>query len=362
MKKVLYVFDDINYPSGAQKVTLFQMEQLKDLFDISVFSLVRPQKELAKLPYQFIGQKVWDKFELLGCSCVSVLKSKQFSVGQKISRVLYSVKIRLGYGEKSYDRQLYNLIGTHLEQFDTVVVVSEASKLRRLVAELQHPKKIQWIHTDYALWSEFSEWTKAVTEQDGELYKKFDYIVALSEHSKQGLLRKLPALESKVVVIPNLIDGERILRMAEETGATIPDKTKTNLITVGRLEKEKALDRVLNICNRLKKQEKEFCWYIVGGGSLRQHLEKRIEKENLQENIKLIGELTNPYPLMKNCDCLVLVSDYEGTPVTIDEAGVLGLTVVAKKVGGIEEQINRSNWRHYKSGNEESINKLIEIF
>ena len=41
---------------------------------------------------------------------------------------------------------------------------------------------------------------------------------------------------------------------------------------------------------------------------------------------------------MKNCDKLVLLSKYEGTPVTIDEAMVLGIGVVAPKIGGIEEQ------------------------
>jgi len=362
LKKILYVFDDINYPSGAQKVTLFQMETLKEIYDISVFSLVKPNSEISSLPFTFIGKQVWNRFELMGCSCASVIKSKQYSLGQKLFRLVYAIGIRLGFGEKQFDTQIHNLIGKELETFDTVIVVSEASKLRSMVSKLHHPRKIQWIHTDYELWSEFSEWTRVVTKKDGELYKNFDYVVALSEHSKKGLLKKLPELKSKIMVIPNLIDGKRILNMAQESGRIIPDKTKMNLITVGRLEKEKAFDRVLNICGRLKEQEKDFCWYIVGGGSLKEHLEKRIEKENLHENVKLIGELSNPYSLMKQCDCLVLVSDYEGTPVTIDEAGVLGLSVVAKNVGGIKEQVERSNWRHYELSNKESIKKLEEVF
>mgnify|MGYP002508080331 CR=1 FL=1 len=52
-----------------------------------------------------------------------------------------------------------------------------------------------------------------------------------------------------------------------------------------------------------------------------------------------------PYPLMKRCDWFVLLSQYEGTPVTIDEAMILGVPVIATDVGGITEQMGR-----YKKG------------
>ena len=42
---------------------------------------------------------------------------------------------------------------------------------------------------------------------------------------------------------------------------------------------------------------------------------------------------------MKQCDAFVLLSDYEGTPVTIDEAKVLGVPVLARDVGGVREQL-----------------------
>lgn len=56
--------------------------------------------------------------------------------------------------------------------------------------------------------------------------------------------------------------------------------------------------------------------------------------------MELLGRLENPYPLMKKCDWLVLLSEYEGTPVTIDEAMVLGLAIAAVDVGGIREQMS----------------------
>ena len=50
--------------------------------------------------------------------------------------------------------------------------------------------------------------------------------------------------------------------------------------------------------------------------------------------------MKNPYSIMSHCDTLVLFSKYEGTPVTIDEAMVLGVGIVAPRIGGIAEQVN----------------------
>ena len=72
---------------------------------------------------------------------------------------------------------------------------------------------------------------------------------------------------------------------------------------------------------------------------------------NLQDEVVLTGALSNPCPLLKHCNLMVLFSEYEGTPVTIDEAGVLGVPVLANDVGGVREQIkgNDTVFR-YESG------------
>lgn len=57
------------------------------------------------------------------------------------------------------------------EKYDTVCVISEASKLRKFVSELKKPKKVQWIHTDYAAWRNLNGWTRSITRRDKSLYK-----------------------------------------------------------------------------------------------------------------------------------------------------------------------------------------------
>ena len=49
--------------------------------------------------------------------------------------------------------------------------------------------------------------------------------------------------------------------------------------------------------------------------------------------------MENPNPLLRRCQALVLFSEYEGTPVTIDEAKVLGVPVIANDVGGVKSML-----------------------
>ena len=126
----------------------------------------------------------------------------------------------------------------------------------------------------------------------------------------------------------------------EETEISVNHKVY-NFVTVGRLDKEKNFGRILDICKCLSADKIDYIWYVIGDGPLRESIEKQINRLNLQENVILLGRLENPYPVMKQCDIFVLLSDYEGTPVTIDEAVVLDLPIISTPVGGIPEQLSR---------------------
>lgn len=340
MKKVLYVFDDINYESGAQKATFYQMECLKNSYDIYALSLARPHEKINISGTLLITQKLWDNAGLYTESFKNVMAGR-ISLAQKILRLFYTVSIRMGLGEKFLEFFVYGTLKEQLENFDTVIVVSEASKLRKIVSQLKRPKKIQWIHTDYALWSQFSEWTRAITKNDNSIYKAYDHIVVLTERCREGTVRRLPQLADKITVIPNLIQAEIIRKMSEEPIENAFEECGYRFVTVGRIDKEKNFDRVLKICEQLSSDKINFCWYIIGDGPLMADINKKIKLRDLSNQVIMLGRLENPYPIMKQCDYFVLLSDYEGTPVTIDEAAVLGIPVIATDVGGIPEQLER---------------------
>lgn len=175
------------------------------------------------------------------------------------------------------------------------------------------------------------------------LYKKYDAIVCLNELLKERFLQIYPKLKGKVIAIHNPIPHQEIIDKAKDTLLVPFDKKFYNFITIGRFEWEKRYDRLVTIASELKKRNFQFRWYFVGDGALFESTQELVRQKKLQQEIILTGMLTNPYPLLKNCDCMILFSEYEGTPVTIDEAKVLGVPVIANDVGGIKEQISYSD-------------------
>ena len=106
------------------------------------------------------------------------------------------------------------------------------------------------------------------------------------------------------------------------------------------MEKEKRYDLVLLAAQEMKLRGVEFHWYLVGDGPLLGEMQAMSRRLRVEREVTFTGRLENPCPLMKQCDAFVLLSDYEGTPVTIDEAKVLGVPVLARGVGGIRDQLD----------------------
>lgn len=357
MKKILYVIDDINYSCGAQKAALFQMERLKGQYEIYLFSLTAPQICIPFLDKNHILDcEIWKIAEPYALSFRCVMLNEKYSILEKLLRILYTVGLRCGLGNILFEQLYGKKIQSLLNNFDDVIVVSEASKLRRLVSLLKKPKKIQWIHTDYSRWSQFSRWSKSVTRYDSLIYKNFDVIVVLSEYCKQGLIEKIPLISKKVRVIPNLIDGEKIQRLSKEFPPIEIAKKCLKLVTVARLDKEKCGGMILEIARELR-EHIEFKWYIIGTGPEKEKLQKESERLGINDKVMFTGFLENPYSIMKECDIFVLTSKYEGTPVTIDEAMTLGLKIVAPPIGGIPEQL--ANYECYKLAEGKMIKKAI---
>lgn len=340
MKKVLYIFDDINYESGAKKVMVFQMKQLAKMYDVYLLTLTPPNYKLDFLDSNHIyGKEIWSSTVLYMTALRKVVADPNYTFIEKIKRCLYSMSIRLGLEQIFITGSICRKIEKICMQFDDVIVVSEASKVRKTVSGLNGPKKIQWIHTDYSRWSQFSEWSRAITKNDKLLYRNYDSVVVLSNYCKMGLNHLLPEIANKTVVIPNMIDGDNVIEKAQMNSNIKYHTEGIKFITVARIDKEKRIDIILEIAETMKKKGIRFEWMIVGDGPEKEKLEFKKAQKKLDEII-FCGYQENPYSIMRKSDVLVLTSQYEGTPVTIDEAMVLGLHIIAPDVGGIREQVN----------------------
>lgn len=108
-------------------------------------------------------------------------------------------------------------------------------------------------------------------------------------------------------------------------------------VTVGRLSPEKNHERLIRAFGRVHQEEPATRLVIVGGGPLEDYLIELTRDLGLGDAVTVAGQQSNPHVILSQSDAFVLSSDYEGQPMVILEARVLGLPVVATdfaSVGG----------------------------
>lgn len=335
---LLYVIDDINYLGGAHVATKLQIKQLvNEGREVTIYSTSIPNvKTRLELPsVNFISLRDTKADDLYRRRLLNCLFDLYLTREEKKLKINYTFK---GYRKcLDYGRDVLSNTAQVFSKYDVVCVMSEGSIYRAVVSKSEAKKKVQWIHTDYADWRNYNDWTKEITEKDGEIYLNFDYIVVLTKSIAVKFSNIYPELKDKLVVNKNLIPVEEIKK--KSLSVQIKNAIPVNFITVGRLGSEKELPRLIEILGKIKQEGYQFTWTIVGDGDLFNYIESLIEKHDLKKEVIMTGALTNPFRKMIEADVFALLSDYEGLPNTIYEALILGIPVLATNVGGIASQI-----------------------
>lgn len=130
-----------------------------------------------------------------------------------------------------------------------------------------------------------------------------------------------------------------------ETARVKPEnlpKDKFNFLFVGRLEKVKGPDILLNAVGHLAKKRNNFAVYIVGSGGMEEKLKKKTNFLNISDKIFFLGQkgAQEVASLMLASDCLIISSRNESLPLVLIEASRTGLPIIATNVGDCARLIN----------------------
>lgn len=165
---------------------------------------------------------------------------------------------------------------------------------------------------------------------------RFKYIIGVSDSiRKEFLFNKF--LGKKYVTLPNIVDDEKVLRMAEEG-----DRRKFDLLYVGRFAEAKNPLRFLRIVKSVVDNGINVKAVMLGQGPLFESCEEYIKTNNLTEHVDLQGFTSNPYCFMKNAKMLVMTSVYEGFGLVAVESMILGTPVLCTPVGGLVNIVDES--------------------
>lgn len=199
-------------------------------------------------------------------------------------------------------------------------------------------RKIAWVHNDV------EKFNIGISDKEAkDSYSKMDKIVLVSQKAKDNFCKKYNIEESKVDVLYNLVNEKEIIEKSCEKINSENDK-KFSFINVATMRKQKRQDRLIAIAKKLKDEKYDFIINIIGDGPEKENLKKLIVDYNVGDVVKLLGAKTNPYPYIKESDCFVLSSEFEGFGIAVKEALLLKKLVISTKVTGVEEMIGNNEY------------------
>lgn len=166
-------------------------------------------------------------------------------------------------------------------------------------------------------------------------WRKAEKIIAVSEPVAHRLRAFMPRYADKIIAINNLVDVESVKKKSMERADVQFDTTKFNIISCGRLSKEKGMHIALDACAKLKERGlTNFSWYFVGGGREAGRLLAQVEELSIADCAFFLGQKDNPFPYVKQADLFVQTSLFESYGLSLAEAMILGIPVVSTRTDG----------------------------
>lgn len=217
------------------------------------------------------------------------------------------------------------------EKFDCVVayqIINDDCVLGSLY-RIKAKKKVVWSHA-YINKEEKIYW---------HWYEKFDKIFCVSNFVRGAFVNNFPVLSEKTEVFYNVLNPNRIKTLSEEPIELKFESKAVVIVTVGRLSKEKGQAMIPHATHILLDAGYNIIWYLVGDGDIRKEIICEIKKENVENNVILVGNKNNPYPYIKASDIYVQTSIEEGWGLTVSEAKILQKPIVTTDAGVMAEQI-----------------------
>lgn len=325
--KILFVNTDLR-GGGAEKILVNIVNQLDyTKYDVTLLTIFKEG-----INRQFLNPKVNQKWifdkPFKGYSRLALLSSPKFLFKKFIT-----------------------------EEYDTIISFLEGFP-SRIVSGCTNPntKLISWIHLELyedTIGYEFRNKAEAL-----KIYNKFDQIVCVAESVKKHFIDVTHLKDDKLKVIYNPLNIDEIEDLANSKA--ISKSSHIKLVTAGRLNPQKGYDRLLRIIKKLKDDQFDFHFQILGIGPMEQELKQFIADNNLGENVELLGFQTNPYPYIKNADLFVCSSNKEGYSTVVTESVLLETPVITTDCSGMDEILDNGKAGIIVENDEEALYKGLK--
>jgi glycosyltransferase involved in cell wall biosynthesis len=160
-------------------------------------------------------------------------------------------------------------------------------------------------------------------------------IVSVGNQVKQDLLNVEIGNENKYVIIPPGMNSPNPKSREVALSELNLSSEKIYCLFLGRVTKIKRPDRLIRVVEIIKSRGVEIQFLIAGSGDLLDSAKKEVVRNNLP--VTFLGWRNDIDTLFGLSDMLLLTSDNEGTPLSVVQAQMAGVPVVATNVGSTSE-------------------------
>ena len=321
MKKILFGITSLTL-GGAEKVLVDLANELSKKYDVTILTIYAKGEFEKKLNSKVKLKSIYDF---------------QFNDMSNIKKKLTALKLLL-FKKRFYKKYIKG-------DYDIEIAFLEGPITRLFGVKNKNTRKIAWVHNDIT--QVFGKDIKAKLKVaiDKKTYGKYQTLVFVSKDNRDKFTEIYKDVRDEYLqpvhkrVIYNYINPQNVI---EEISDNINAST-VSFLTVARLTKQKAIDRIIRVHKKLIDKGFKHEFYVIGDGPERLNLEKQIKELNVEKTFHLLGKKENPYPYIKQANFFCLLSEFEGYGMVIEEAKILNKPIIITDTAAREAVQNYEN-------------------
>lgn len=315
----------------AQVVTRLDFEGVPDLFRMIAKSLVDE----------------YDVTIIMGRSQHMTLKTKEFLDGFK-GRIITVPSLQRDINPFKDFLACFHLFFLFLfGRYDAVHThTAKAGLLGRFAAKLAGVKKVIHMPHGHNFYGYFNRTlTNMIILAEKLAALCTDKMIVLTDLSKQDYLRRKIIAEDKIVVVPSGMELECFREDSKADRNVIRaqwgfKESDNCVVLASRLAYVKGSDTAIEIAEKICQKRKDIVFVFVGHGPMEAELKAIVEEKELIDNVRFLGWRDDVLDIVACCEVLLQPSRNEAVGRSLLEAQLLGVPVVASRVGGIPEVVS----------------------
>ena len=359
MKKILYI------PNEPLEI-YYEFKQTYNMYPFKYFD---PVHYFDKIYFSYLsptlsGHETKGKFFINRVKRTNVFKSKllnYFNIFDYIKFIVSTVKL-----VRNEDIDIIRAYNNHVEGF-----------LATVVGKLTHKPVVVSVHNDF-----FYE-RKHTKKSDIASYliinniqrilefftnRSATNIFCVSTHLRKQIIAYNKIIPSKIKVTYNKVELDKFKKNKKSEQEMLIKKynlkNKKAFLFLGRFVWQKNIFTLLRAFENVVTYEKDAVLVMVSDGPLKKDVEKHIKENDLSENVRMLGFVSNDTlpSLFRICKAFVLPSYYEGFGIALIEAQASGCPVIVSDIPSVRDIVNEKNSWLINPMKDESISKMMEFF